>query len=80
MLGELLLALDRPAEALLAFEQSLRNDPNRFRSVHGAARAAELAGDRGKARTYYSQLLAQGADAQGRPEIEQARRFLRRAE
>jgi tetratricopeptide (TPR) repeat protein len=80
MLGELLLALDRPAEALLAFEQSLRNDPNRFRSVHGAARAAELAGDRGKARTYYSQLLAQVADAQGRPEIEQARSFLRRAE
>ena len=77
MLGELLLGLDRPREALAAFEESQRNDPNRFRNVYGAARAAELAGEREKARTYYSRLLEQiGPDAAGRNEITRARAFV----
>ena len=69
MLGELLLDLGRPGAALLAFEQSQQADPNRFRNVYGAARAAELAGNRAKARTYYTRLLTQigpdGAQARG---------------
>ena len=43
-LGDLLLELDRPAEALEAYEESLRRTPGRFNSVRGAARAAERAG------------------------------------
>ena len=77
MLGELLLDLKRPLTALSAFEESQRNDPNRFRNVYGAARAAELAGKRDKARTYYAQLLQQvGPDAASRDEIGQARAFV----
>ncbi|HKS53949.1 MAG TPA: hypothetical protein VJS12_01620 [Steroidobacteraceae bacterium] len=77
MLGELLLALDRPREALAAFEESQRNDPNRFRNLYGAARAAELAGERDKARTHYARLLEQiGPDASGRDEITRARAFV----
>ena len=77
MLGELLLDLKRPSAALAAFEESQRGDPKRFRNVYGAARAAELAGKRGKARTNYQRLLQQiGPDAAGRPEIEQARAFV----
>lgn len=74
MLGELLLDLKRPGEALTVFEQALSNDPNRFRALYGAAHAAQLSGDRGKANKYYSQLLAQTAASAGRPEIEQAKK------
>src|SRR5688500_4223033 len=76
MLGELLLELDQPALALAAFEQSLQNDPNRFRNTFGAARAAERAGDLPKARTYYARLLAQAAQDAARSEIAQARDFV----
>jgi tetratricopeptide (TPR) repeat protein len=76
MLGELLLELDQPAMALAAFEQSLQNDPNRFRNTFGAARAAERAGDLPKARTYYARLLAQANQDAARSEIAQARDFV----
>jgi tetratricopeptide (TPR) repeat protein len=76
MLGELLLELDQPAMALAAFEQSLRNDPNRFRNTYGAARAAELSGELPKARVYYARLLAQASPDSGRSEISQARSFV----
>jgi tetratricopeptide (TPR) repeat protein len=77
LLGELLLELDNPAEALAAFETSLQEDPNRFRGVYGAARAAELAGDTAKAEAYYSQLVELAATADGeRPEVTQAQEFL----
>ena len=76
MLGELLLELDQPAMALAAFEQSLQNDPNRFRNTYGAARAAERAGDLPKARAYYARLLAQASPDAARSEIDQARTFV----
>jgi hypothetical protein len=75
MLGELLLELEQPAAALLVFEHSLINDPNRFRNVYGAGRAAELAGDHAKAKDYYARLLAQAGAGAGRPEIERAKAF-----
>jgi len=76
MLGELLLELDQPAMALAAFEQSLQNDPNRFRNTYGAARAAERAGDLPKARMHYARLLAQAGQGAARSEIDQARAFV----
>ena len=77
MLGELLLDLDEPALASSAFEQSLKADPDRFRSLYGAARAAELAGDRVKAAKFYSQLLQQAdPQASDRKEIVHARTFI----
>jgi tetratricopeptide (TPR) repeat protein len=77
MLGELLLDLNQPALAVTAFEQSQRADPNRFRNVYGAARAAELAGDREKAKMFYTYLLQQvGPQATDRVEIKQAKAFV----
>ena len=75
-LGEMLLAAKRPADALAAFEGTMKKEPNRFRALHGAAAAAEAAGDAGKSRTYYSQLveLSRHADTPVRPELEAARR------
>jgi len=79
LLGEMLLEANRPAEALKEFEASQRKEPNRFRGFHGAARAAEAAGDRAKARQNYERLvaLAERADVE-RPEVKQAKTFLGR--
>jgi tetratricopeptide (TPR) repeat protein len=77
MLGELLLDLKQPAPALAAFEQSQQTDPNRFRNLYGAARSAELAHDREKARIFYTRLLDQvGPATADRREIKEARVFL----
>jgi tetratricopeptide (TPR) repeat protein len=74
MLGDMLLQLKQPAEALVAFENTLRTAPNRFNSLSGAARAAKLAGNDEKAKTYYAILLSMCEHADGdRPELEEAR-------
>jgi hypothetical protein len=75
LLGEMLLQLNRPEEALAAFEATLQREPNRFRATYGAARAADAAGNRAKARASYTKLLqiAKAADRPGRPELAAAR-------
>lgn len=75
LLGELLLELDRPSEALKEFAATLIKEPNRFRSLYGAAEAAELSGDRATAQTYFRMLLkvAQRADKPERREMVEAR-------
>ena len=76
-LGELLLELGRPAEALVEYETALARAPNRFVALYGAARAAERSGDPDKARRYYSALLeGRRADNGVRPEIQEARAWL----
>jgi predicted Zn-dependent protease len=45
LLGEMLLTLDRPAEAQKAFAAALRRAPGRALSLDGLARAAEKNGD-----------------------------------
>src|SRR5262245_40820707 len=77
LLGEMLLEMNRPAEALQAFEASEKHDPNRFRGLYGASKAAALAGDQGKAKSYYEKLLvlARNADTE-RSELKEAKAFL----
>lgn len=76
MLGEMLLATDQPADALREFEASLKVAPNRYRSIAGAAKAAETL-DRQAARLWYGRLLQLTADADTeRPEMVAARAFL----
>jgi tetratricopeptide (TPR) repeat protein len=75
LLGEMLLQVKQPAEALTAFEQTLKKEPNRFRAVYGAAQAAKAAGKRAAAAAYYAQLvtIARKADTPARPELTEAR-------
>ncbi len=75
LLGELLLELKRPAEALKEFEATLAKEPNRFRALYGAAEAARLAGDRKSAQTHFRELLkvTERADKPGREELAEAR-------
>ncbi len=77
LLGELLLELRQPHQALKEFEASLLVSPNRFNGLYGAAKAAELSGDREKARTFYAKLTALGERSDGqRPELQAAKVFL----
>ena len=77
LLGELLLDANEPAQALKEFEASLRNNPNRYRSFAGAAKAAERAGDRAQARSYYEKLVALAAQADGaRSDLFAAKQYL----
>jgi tetratricopeptide (TPR) repeat protein len=77
MFGELLLEVNEPAQALAEFEASLRNNPNRFRSFAGAAKAAERIGDRTQAKNYYGKLIALAAGADdGRPSLIAAKQYL----
>jgi len=57
LLGDLLLELGRPAEAARAYAASLAHQPNRARSLFGAARAAALAGDAKTAKARYQEFL-----------------------
>ena len=72
-MGDMLLELRRPADALREYEASLRDQPNRFNSLYGAARAAELSGEHDKAHAYYTKLVEISKLASGdRPELRQA--------
>jgi tetratricopeptide (TPR) repeat protein len=77
LLGEMLLEMKRPADALKEFETSEKQDPNRFRGLYGAAKASELSGDQAKAKNYFEKFLtlAKSADSE-RPELNEAKAFL----
>jgi tetratricopeptide (TPR) repeat protein len=77
LLGDMLLEAGQPALALRAYEASAQREPNRFRGLYGAARAAEAAGQRDTAASYYRQLLSLAKDADTpRPELERAKAYL----
>ena len=57
MLGDILLELGRPQEALAEYRRALELSPNRFNGLYNAGRAAEAAGDRAQAKSYYAALL-----------------------
>ncbi|MPZ20923.1 MAG: hypothetical protein GEV06_23925 [Luteitalea sp.] len=75
-LGDLLLELARPREALEAYQASLADAPKRFNSLAGAATAAERIGDRTRARRYYEELMALCGDGCERPAAKKAQAFL----
>ncbi len=80
LLADMLRETGRPAEALVEYEASLHEAPNRWNGLFGAARSAELAGDSGKARQLYAKLVENCGDRRpDREEIKQARDFLSKA-
>jgi len=74
MLGDLLMDMNRPEQALTEYEADLKFNPNRFDGVYGAAHAAEMAGKSEKSNTYYAQLvqLCAGSNSD-RPELGRAK-------
>ena len=79
LLGEMLLQMNRPADALTAFEATLKKEPNRFRAEYGAAKAAAAAGNRASASAHYAALLqlTRSGDQPGRSELAEARKASR---
>ena len=76
LLGEMLLELKRPADALKEFEASHVREPERFRGYVGAAQAAAQSGDKAKAKRYFARLVELAGQSTARPELAQARAFL----
>ncbi len=74
-LGEMLLESGDPRGALQEFRTTLAKEPDRFRALYGAARAAAGAGDRAAATRYFAALVAMcdSASVPVRAELKQAR-------
>jgi hypothetical protein len=78
LLGYMLLEAERPVDALVEFEATIKKEPNRFRGLYGGARAAEAAGQRARAIALYKQLLQVASDADtNRPELQHARNVIK---
>jgi hypothetical protein len=76
LLGEMLLQIKEPAKALEQFERTLQKEPRRFRSLYGAARAAQLSGGSDTSQRYFRELLTvcSRSDKPARPELQEAER------
>ena len=75
-LGDLLMELGRPEEALRAYEASLEHAAGRFWSYYGAATAARADGKLEVARAYYQRLVELAVPGSPRQELKEARDFL----
>jgi tetratricopeptide (TPR) repeat protein len=76
MLADMLMELKRPSEALVEYRIVLKNAPNRFDGLLGAARAAQASGDAGGAQTFYAKLTEVCAAGADRPELAEAKTFV----
>jgi hypothetical protein len=78
LLGEMLLEMKEPVQALGQFEATLTKEPGRFRALYGAARAAQLSGNPEASQRYFGELLKTcgHADKPGRAEILEAQRAI----
>lgn len=76
MLGDLLLAQKRPADALVAYRRSLELYPGRFNSTLGAARAARSSGDQRMALEYYGDLMRLALGSSRGEALREAREFV----
>ena len=75
LLGDMLMEMNRPADALKEYEASQLREPNRYRGLYGAALAASQAGDKAKAKQYYARLVEMAGKGE-RPETGRARAYL----
>lgn len=80
LFGEILLRAGKPAEAVEQFKLALLRQPNRARSLLGAARAAAQTGNQSGALTAYATLIEQWKQADnGLLELREARDYLKQA-
>jgi tetratricopeptide (TPR) repeat protein len=79
MLADLMLELKRPPEALTEYQAALKNSPNRFDALYGAAHAAQIAGDSAAASAYFTKLMEISSATADRAELSEAKSYLARA-
>ena len=77
LLGDMFLAMNKPVQALEAYELNLKLHPNRFNGIYGAAVASKKLGEQEKAKVYFEELLrlTEGVESD-RVELDQAREYL----
>jgi tetratricopeptide (TPR) repeat protein len=74
MLGDMLLEMKRPDQALAEYQGDLKFNPKRFNGLYGAAQAAEMAGQASQATEYYAVLVKTCAGSSSeRPELAKAK-------
>jgi tetratricopeptide (TPR) repeat protein len=80
MLGDMLLELKRPDEALVEYKVALTLSPNRLNGMNGAGLAAEALGKKKEAGDYYSVMLKNTDDGahSSRPSLVHAKEFVTR--
>ena len=77
LLAELLMEMGQAAPALREYRAALKENPNRYRGLYGAAKAAEAAGERRMAADYFAKLVALSRNADTvRPELAGAKAYL----
>ena len=76
LLGDILMVHKDPAGALAAYEATLAREPNRARTLTGAARAAAAAGKRDVAAKYYRMLIDLMDPQSPRRELAEAKAFV----
>ena len=76
MLADLLMELHQPAKAFTEYQTVLKQSPNRFDSLYGAAQAAQAAGNTAAAHQYFAELVRICGPHADRPELRQAREYL----
>ncbi len=78
MLADMLLELKRPAEAVAEYKTVLKNSPNRFDGLLGAARSAQASGDANGAQSFYAKLAEICGPGADRPELAEVKTYLAR--
>jgi tetratricopeptide (TPR) repeat protein len=80
LFGEILLRANRPQEAAEAFATAMLRQPNRARSLIGAARAAVRQGDAKRAAEFYSRFVRQWQQADSQlSELREAQDYLKQS-
>jgi predicted Zn-dependent protease len=78
MLADMLMEAKKPEEALREFRTVLKNAPNRFDGLLGAARAAQASGDPRGAQSFYAKLAEVCPAGADRPELAEAKTAMAR--
>jgi len=76
LLGDLLLELGEPSDALTAYRRALELYPRLLNSVVGAARSARAEGNTQTARRYYGELIDGTSPESRRESIKEGRAYL----
>jgi Tetratricopeptide repeat len=76
LLADLFMDLKRPSEALPEYKDVLKEFPDRFNALYGAARASDSLGDQRAAVAFYNKLISICPPDADRPELHAAREYL----
>lgn len=76
LLADMLLDMGHYQKAQVEYEAALQRSANRFNSLYGAARTADLGGDKTKAAIYYKELTEIAANDAEREQLIFAREYL----